>query len=212
MLESIKYKGLTISINIDDFVENPREINDNLGTMICFHKRYDLGDKHNYCHSDYQSWDEVKRAILKDNGASLIFPIYMYDHSGLAFSLETFNGRLPQGHAEFDSGRVGFMFVTKKKIRKEFGKAGKSEIEKVKKILEKELEIYEKYANGECYYFNITDEDDEIIDSCTGYYNSEDALEDAKSMVAYLEEEEKLRPTRQREQMEANGQLYLEFN
>lgn len=39
----------TLFIEHDDDPPNPREDYDNFGKMICFHKRYSLGDKHNYC-------------------------------------------------------------------------------------------------------------------------------------------------------------------
>lgn len=41
------YKGYTIKIEQDDPMESPREW-DNVGTMICFHRNYSLGDKHSY--------------------------------------------------------------------------------------------------------------------------------------------------------------------
>lgn len=37
------YRGCTIRIESDDSPESPREY-DNLGTMVCFHSRYNLGD------------------------------------------------------------------------------------------------------------------------------------------------------------------------
>ncbi len=36
-----------IEILNDEDPENPREW-DNLGTMVCFHRHYNLGDKHNF--------------------------------------------------------------------------------------------------------------------------------------------------------------------
>lgn len=41
------HHGFTISILYDDYPSNPRE-DDNIGTMICFHPDYSLGDKHTY--------------------------------------------------------------------------------------------------------------------------------------------------------------------
>ena len=35
--------------------------------------------------------------------------LYLYDHSGLAMSTESFSGRAP--HAECDSGQVGWIYV-----------------------------------------------------------------------------------------------------
>ncbi len=43
-LETMDYKGTTIEIHRDEFGYSPRE-DDNLGTMVCFHRRYVLGDE-----------------------------------------------------------------------------------------------------------------------------------------------------------------------
>lgn len=40
--------GITGEIHYDEDPWNPREECDNLGTMICFHNRYRLGDEHHY--------------------------------------------------------------------------------------------------------------------------------------------------------------------
>ena len=40
-----------ITIQPDDMGSNPRE-DDNFGKMVCFHRRYNLGDKHNYLDND----------------------------------------------------------------------------------------------------------------------------------------------------------------
>ena len=44
MFDPYEYKGCTITISPDEFAESPR-YDDNLGTMICCHGRYDLGDR-----------------------------------------------------------------------------------------------------------------------------------------------------------------------
>lgn len=40
--------GNTLNIYQDEYSTDPRQDYDHLGTMICFHKRYNLGDKHNH--------------------------------------------------------------------------------------------------------------------------------------------------------------------
>ena len=45
-------RGLyVLVIQQDDSPSNPRE-DDNFGKMICFHRRYNLGDHHNYIDKD----------------------------------------------------------------------------------------------------------------------------------------------------------------
>lgn len=48
VLEEIEKEGYKAKIISDDDPINPRKNYDNLGVMICFHRKYDLGDDHEY--------------------------------------------------------------------------------------------------------------------------------------------------------------------
>src|SRR5258705_5190303 len=103
-MEQIEYKGYTIEIQQE---ENPEYLRNwvNLTTMICFHRRYNLGDKHEFQHQDYSSWDEMKQAIIKKYKPVCIKPLFLYDHSGITISTTEFNDK-------WDSGQVGFVVIT----------------------------------------------------------------------------------------------------
>lgn len=177
------YKDFTIEIEQDDIDESPREW-DNLGTMVCFHGRYELGDKTEYREEDQNSWEELAMRLKKD-GAIIVMPLYLYDHSGLRIKVGSFAGLLPQGHAEFDSGCVGFIYVTAEKLRKEYNvkRITKSIFNKAKKVLEGEVSTYDQYLSGDVYRFDITDADGENVDSLGGIYGYDEALEEAKSVI-----------------------------
>jgi hypothetical protein len=163
----------------DSCYDSPREW-DNLGTMICFHKRYDLGDKHNYSVDDYNSWEEMEKAILKEEGkGTIILPLYLYDHSGVSISTGSFSCR-------WDSGQVGFIIADKKKILQEFGGKilTKKTKEKVVSILESEVSTYSQYLEGEVYGFIIEDEEGEQLDSCFGFYGNDFAI---NGMLDYID-------------------------
>lgn len=164
----------------DSSPESPRTW-DNLGTMICFHRRYDLGDKHNYSSDDYSSWEEMKQAIIKEENPAVILPLYMYDHSGISISTSPFSCR-------WDSGQIGFILVSKKKALEEFGgKIVTAKLkERIEKILEGEVETYTQYVEGDVYGFQIVDEDDDIIDSCYGFYGSDHK---ESGMLDYIDHE-----------------------
>jgi hypothetical protein len=104
-------KKFELEIVQDTDPESPRTW-DNLGTMVCFHKRYELGDKTDYRTEDYDSWEELKEGIIKNEGEVVILPLYLYDHSGITISTSSFDCR-------WDSGCVGFICVSKDKIREE---------------------------------------------------------------------------------------------
>lgn len=140
----------------------------NLGTMICFHKRYDLGDSHSYSSDDYSSWEQMEKDLIKKEDTAVILPLYLYDHSGVTISTSPFSNR-------WDSGQVGFILVSKETALAEFG--GKIVTAKLKqkleKILEGEVETYAQFLEGDVYGFCIEDEDGNHIDSCYGFYGSD---------------------------------------
>lgn len=148
----------------DSNVESPRAW-DNLGTMVCFHNRYSLGDDHNYSADDYNGWEEMKQAIVKQENTAVILPLYMYDHSGISIKTTPFS-------CPWDSGQIGFIFVSKKKALEEFGgkRFSNKLVQKLEAILEGEVETYNQYVEGDVYGFRIEDEDGEHIDSCYGFY------------------------------------------
>jgi len=114
---------------------NPRENQDNLGTMVCFHRRYLLGDKHNL-----SAQEAIKRSESPDY---LSLPLYLYDHSGLSMSTTEFS-------CPWDSGQVGFILVHKKKIREEFcvGRVTAKLRKQVYRILEAEVKEYDTYLQS----------------------------------------------------------------
>ena len=57
----------------EEIIFNPREYNDNLGTMLCFHKKYDLGDKvDNFNDEDCYSWQDIEIELNKSKSRELL--------------------------------------------------------------------------------------------------------------------------------------------
>jgi hypothetical protein len=157
----------TLEVTQDEYPSNPRQ-DDNLSTMICFHRRYNLGDKHNYNHQDYSGWAEMEKAIIKNESPAVILPLFLYDHSGITISTSPFS-------CKWDSGQIGFVFISKEKLKKEFNvkKVNSKLIEKATKILLSEVETYDQYLTGDVYGYTLLDENGEIEDSCFGFYGSD---------------------------------------
>ena len=161
----------------DESPSSPRE-DCNLGTMVCYHSRYDLGDKHDYHSKDYYSWNELKKGIETNEKVGVILPIFLMDHSGLSVATKDFNDR-------WDSGQVGFIYITKEKMLKEYGGkiCTKQLKERVKDYLVAEVETYNQYLNGDVYGFEIwklgkkSGKEKEMIDSCWGYYSETECLD-----------------------------------
>jgi hypothetical protein len=168
------YRKFKIEIFPDDTPENPRNW-DNLGEMVCFHSRYNLGDKHNF------SVKEIKQFVEKKNVLSL--PLYLYDHSGITISTNSFNDR-------WDSGQIGYIYITRGKIRKE--KLNKKTDDEILEMLKNEVKIYNQYLTGDIYGFMITGKgENELDDSCWGYYGENDCIKAAKDQIDFIVDKSK---------------------
>lgn len=121
----------TLRVEQDDTAESPREW-DNVAKMICWHRRYNLGDKHNYDDSfeflldvarevgiytdemEDMTNEEIMTELRKDDSVCIV-PLNLYDHSGITMS--TSNG-YPYND-RWDAGCVGYAYITKEKAMKE---------------------------------------------------------------------------------------------
>jgi len=171
-------RSLTLEIKQDELAESPRQW-DNLGKMVCFHGRYDLGDKHNL------SIEQAKALYEKTVKQGVALPLYLYDHSGITMSTSPFS-------CPWDSGQVGFIYADKEMILKMFGKErmGKGMKQTALDSLQKEVEIYDQYLTGDVYFYTIKDEAGEVIESCGGFFGEEDAKAEGSSMLKWLQENE----------------------
>ena len=152
--------GYKLEVFRDEFAESPREW-DNLGKMVCWHRRYNLGDKHEYKDpQEFYESEEYKNAFV-------ILPLYLYDHSGITMSNTDFGDR-------WDSGQVGYIFVTKEKAQQEYHcELDESLEQKIKEHLIAETKTYDNYLQGDCFGFKITDEVGDELDSCGGFFGGD---------------------------------------
>lgn len=184
-IKTIREGNYELEIYQDESPFSPRE-DDNLGTMICFHRGYELGDDHDYNHKNYSSWSEQKEDIEKREDVCVMLPLYLYDHSGITISTSPFTCR-------WDSGQVGWILVSKEKVRQEYNvkKITKDIIEKVTNVLEGEVKAYDQYLTGDVYgykLYKVTEcelghEHQEFLDSCWGYYGMEYVEEEGKHLL-----------------------------
>lgn len=182
----IKYTNesehLTLIINYDDSPQSPREWS-NIGTFLAWQDRYNSPDKNNFndmeeffsemigeqtyeniynkSTSVHQLFEMLQNAM--DRKGYILYPITREEHGNVYYSIGTNQG--------WDVGIVGVYFTEKEKIYKEFEvkKISKKLREKIKFIVESEIEIYNQYANGEVWGY-IVEKDNEIVDSCYGFY------------------------------------------
>lgn len=177
-------KNLKLNLIPDTNPHNPRNY-DNITKLICFHNRYNLGDKHSYKESNYNNWEEMKADIIKQENAAIIYPLYLYDHSGITISTSPFGDR-------WDSGQIGFVFISKQTIYKEYNckRITKAIRLKAESVLQAEVKTYDKYIIGDAWGYRITDEDENEIESCWGYYDYDECKSEGENLLEYLLEKE----------------------
>ena len=165
IIENEKYK---LEIFDDLNPCSPREF-DNLGTMVCFHRRYNLGDETELKSSDFSSWEELESYLYKEENALIAIPVFMYDHSGLWINTTGFS-------CPWDSGQVGYIYISKEKVRREYSckRISKKLKKMIREMLCSEVDLYNDYLSGNVYGFTLTDKENaEEIDSSCGFYGTD---------------------------------------
>lgn len=203
------YRGFHISIRYDTDPCNPRKEYDNAATMVCFHRRYDLGDEHSYreptdavadicgldC-DDLDHADDRDEAIAKALEAydGYVLPLYLYDHSGITIKTSPFS-------CPWDSGQVGIIYVSPAKADEEWplqeGETAEARRERILTYMRNEVAEYDNYLTGNVYGYIVStidedeDPDEEVEDgSCWGFSGDyeENALKEAKEFIDGIHE------------------------
>ena len=164
--ETTAFGDYRIRVMQDSDAESPRDW-DNLGTMVYWHRNYILGDVDG--NREYESVE----SFLEEIGDAIVLPLYIYDHSGITMNTTGFS-------CPWDSGQVGFIYVTLEDVRKEYGwkRITKDRRARIEGYLRNEVNTFDMYLRGEVYGFNIVREDEDgeevDIDSCWGFYGYDD--------------------------------------
>lgn len=173
-MESIKEfkngRNETVKVFYDEDAISPRKDFDYI-TKVVTTNNYSFGD-------ETQSIEDIKdrlsdKSFMNDN---IVLPIYAYIHSGMTISTTSFNDR-------WDSGQIGYIFVSKETVRAEYNVSRISSRlrKRVINMMASEISTeLDKFVRGEIYRFEVYNENDELIDSCSGFYSIEDIIEETK--------------------------------
>jgi len=180
-------KKYELEIEQDTDSENPRTSWDNVTTMVCFHKRYNLGDKHNYKSDNFDSWDEMKEQILLDYNVLMIRPLYLFDHSGITISTKDFGDR-------WDSGMVGFIFIEEKNWKSMMGEDMDRSEDRLQRIIDSDVETYDSYLRGDVYRYEVYEVEEcnlghthrTFVEGCGGYYDEDDCRSEGERVIDSL--------------------------
>lgn len=132
-----------LRIFYDDAPESPRKYRSTLGTMVCWHGRYDIGDDH-----DYQSPQDFLEDVPADTVVRL--PVFLLDHSGLRLSTGSFGD-------PWDSGQVGWIFARLDQVRDAFNvdQVTPAIRARAEGILRSEVEEYSHYLSGDVFGYML---------------------------------------------------------
>ena len=165
--------GLSLIVSADSDPINPRRDFDHLATMICWHRRYDLGDPHSF-------GSPAEFDIEMETRPHIKLPVYLYDHSGLTVSTTPFS-------CSWDSGQIGWIFIEKIKLRAEFSKSTqRSNLEaEAEALLRAEVTQYDQYLTGDVWCARVENRAGDILGSCSGFYGSGYAITEGREMLAH---------------------------
>lgn len=208
-VDRIHYLGFDIVIKRDVDPLNPRRDCDNLGTMACSHGKYRLGDvqygdgaeavyetlkelgyenvKMEDDYTELYGEDFVWKYYDKLDKVAIFLPLFLYDHSGITMNTRGFS-------CPWDSGQVGFIYVSKNKVKEEWDWKLLTQHRKeiILNILRREVQTYDYYISGEVYgyYIEPTNNLIDYDDSCWGFFGYETAdwdymIDEAKSNIRH---------------------------
>ncbi len=175
--ETHEHKDFIIEIVADDNPVSPRQW-DNLGTMFCWHPEYELGDglpermKQRFSRWNateveaFERWKNLHRKHL------LVLPLYLYDHSGVAFSATPFA-------CCWDSGHVGWIYATHDRLKEVYAVdvVTPAILEQAREVLLHEVKAYDQYLGGDVWGYVIREKHKkrrhQVLASCFGFYGQE---------------------------------------
>jgi hypothetical protein len=183
-IETFENAGFMASLYHDENPESPREW-DNLGHMVCWHRRTDLGDEQVRPGEHADSLKGFENWLVQERKARVILPIYIYEHSGITITAR-YEVYLRYPDKQWDAGQVGYIYVTADDIRKEYGvkRISQKLKKKVAELLVCEVSAYDQYLTGDVYGYVVKDETGEHIDSCWGFFGLECARGEAQAALA----------------------------
>jgi len=174
---TIERNGQTFAVWLsrDDWGEDPRKEYDHAGHMVCWHRRYELGDEQPGG-DPVEYYETVIRPEVQKGGVAL--PLYLYDHSGITMATSPFS-------CSWDSGQVGYIYMEADTVQLQF--SGNEEA--ALKALKSEVEEYDMHLVGDVWQYTIdvvsrcqccNQEVGEDFDALSGLYG----LEYAKEQIA----------------------------
>jgi hypothetical protein len=212
-----EYKGLEITIEQDIDPTDPRE-SDNIGTMVCFHNRYNLGDTNH----GFDNAETAQKDLAMELDKNVEDQIDYWENEGYWKAREDLSNDHDRAASYIDSK---IDKIVEKAIEKnayvlplylydhsgitmntggfscpwDSGQVGfiyarkdyaDKETPDPMKCLEGEVKEYDQYISGEVYGFVIEDPEGHVDEeSCWGFFGYDYCLEEAERTADYMYKE-----------------------
>jgi hypothetical protein len=204
IIKSKQVGNYTINIEYDECPESPREWDD-LSTIYSNHKHYS---------PDNHDIDEIldEEGYLDMDGKVGLMA-WLFEHTQCRFLTSEIGDSNPFGdglYARFDSGWFGVIAMPIEKAKEEWGE----DWEKMaKQYMKGCIEEYDAYANGQVYAYEIIAKNGEIVDSCGGYYDADEAMAEAVGIAECFnaEDKAKIEKTLESASLQELKELFYEF-
>lgn len=131
-----------------------------------------------FINSDLEDLEVYDLVGIVEQIENIVFlPLYLYDHSGITMNTTGFS-------CGWDSGQVGWIYNSIEAYHKETGNNFTKE--QIKEDFISQVKLYDKYIGGEVYWYQVEKEIEcdccssvkyEEVDSCGGFFDSEDIIE-----------------------------------
>ena len=212
--ERFEHAGFTCELHYDEDGghADPRDA-DNLGTMVCWHPEYALGDEQftspggrgyvvtpfdTECGRYPSSMQALERYLRLMRGALVVLPLFLLDNSGLSLRAGSPSACDPGG---WDTTMVGFIYTTAGRIAELCGAPvrdgdpfycprdweGTAEAW-IAEQLDVEVRLYSAFLSGQVYGWVVRDARGEVVESCWGYLPGVDH-ERGQDGLEYLRQE-----------------------
>ena len=166
-METFERNGYKVIIEEDQDAESPSENQDEHAFIATTRNRYfEVDGPHGETASD------IGENLEEREKTHYVYKLNAMIHSGVYLSITS---DLKQYHMGFDSGQIGFLLITR----------GESEIPHPDKYAEGMVETWNQYLSGDVWGYVIEDGEQNLIDSCWGFYGFEYAKEEAFAAVPY---------------------------
>lgn len=153
----------------DEDAPSPDSFGDEGVFLVAFHRQFWV-EREGFSQGELTPEDDRRQEIEQEYE---VYPLGAHIHSGVSLFLGT------QGSCPWDSGQVGYILVQR------------SEVPDTRAAALALIEEWNTYLEGGVVGFVVRDHQDEIVDSCWGFYDREYCESEAKASMTYLEAQDR---------------------